>query len=180
MKKQSQHKVELVFKAHYKEFCLLSYSYTKSWAQAQDIVQDVFVKILTNSKLEEILILKHYLKRSVINASLNYVTRSQNLTSLDETIFLVQETEPENATDPNLNLKLNEAISHLPEQSRKVFELCALDGHKYKSAAKSLGISENTVKSHMKKAYKILRVKLGNAYFITLVFIIYLFLSLNN
>ena len=73
---------------------------------------------------------------------------------------------------PNEDLgpKLRSAIDKLPGQCKTVFELCALDGKKYQTAANSLGISVNTVKTQMKKAYRTLRYDLRNVHEIMLFF----------
>ena len=62
-------------------------------------------------------------------------------------------------------LHLQKAISVLPEPSKKVFKLCVLEGQKYKVAADTLGISVNTVKYHVKKAYKTLRKEMQGTFF---------------
>ena len=59
---------------------------------------------------------------------------------------------------------LHESINNLPIGCKSILELYAFDGHKYKSAANHLGISMNTVKTQIKKAYKILRHDLKNDY----------------
>jgi RNA polymerase sigma-70 factor (ECF subfamily) len=66
---------------------------------------------------------------------------------------------------------LQQSINNLPLGCKNVFELCALDGYKYSSAADHLGISVNTVKTQMKKAYKILRHDLKNYYLLILLFL---------
>ena len=70
----------------------------------------------------------------------------------------IEETEIE---DRQLGQKLQQALDKLPQQCKNVFELCAIDGQKYDYAANHLGISKNTVKTQMKKAYKILRGNLA-------------------
>ena len=56
-------------------------------------------------------------------------------------------------------------LESLPAQNRKVFELCVMEGIKYEGAAEIMGITVNTVKYHLKKSFKILRLNLRNIHF---------------
>lgn len=69
-------------------------------------------------------------------------------------LTLEEKVETENI---ELNLKLHQAMDKLPPKCKNVFELSVIDVLKYNSAADSLGISVNTVKTQMKKLYRILR-----------------------
>ena len=173
MEENLQKNIEIVFRKHYREFCLLSYSYVSCADLAQDIVQDIFVKILVDKKVSEISNLNGYIWQSVKYASIKNVKRSKKFTPIHENtlVFTLPEDKEERLTT-SLKPKLQSAMDKLPAHCKKVFELCVLDGQKYQVAANSLGISVNTVKTHMKKAYKILRYDLRNVHDIILFFVI--------
>ncbi len=61
-------------------------------------------------------------------------------------------------------LRLQKVVESLPSSSKKVFKLCVLEGQKYQNAADTLGISVNTVKYHVKRAYKTLRIEMEDIY----------------
>ncbi len=170
MKENLQKNIEIVFKKYFREFCLLSYSYVSCPDLAQDIVQDIFVKILMNEEAAEITNLKGYIWKSVKYASLKQITRSKKLIPIHENTPVFTLPEEAERIDVDLGPKLQSAIDKLPGQCKTVFELCALDGQKYRTAASSLGIFVNTVKAQMKKAYRILRYDLRNVYEIVLFF----------
>jgi len=170
MKENLQKNIGIVFKKHFREFCLLSYSYVSCPDLAQDIVQNIFVKILTNEEAAEISNLKGYIWKSVKYSSLKQIKRSRKLTPIHENTPVFTLPEEAERIDVDLGPKLRSAIDKLPGQCKTVFELCALDGQKYRTAANSLGISVNTVKTQMKKAYRILRYDLRNVYEIVLFF----------
>ncbi len=48
----------------------MSYYYLKDFNEAEDIVQDIFVKIIEQKKVQELRNVKSYLKTAVHNASL--------------------------------------------------------------------------------------------------------------
>lgn len=160
--------IESVFKEHYREFCLLSFSYVACMEQAQDIVQDVFVKLLLKSEVLNTVNLKAYVWKSVRNNSLKQKVRTQKRVSLEEIRTVV--VDDDKVRDKEFDNKLWNAMDKLPPKCRNVFELCALDGQKYDAAADSLDVSVNTVKTQMKKAYRILRHILADVYLILLLF----------
>ncbi|PXX23720.1 RNA polymerase sigma factor [Arenibacter sp. ARW7G5Y1] len=156
-RKSRQSEIERIFKEHYREFCLLSYCYVSCMDQAQDIVQDVFLAILTRKDTSEMLNFKGYIWISVKNASIKSLERSIKMKPILKDVLALpylEETEIENR---QLGQKLQQALDKLPHQCKNVFELCVIDGQKYDYAANHLGISKNTVKTHVKKAYKVLR-----------------------
>lgn len=57
--------------------------------------------------------------------------------------------------------QIKEVLQTLPLQCRTVFTKSCLDGKKYKEIADELGISVNTVKSHVMKAYRDIRARVG-------------------
>ena len=158
--------IEVVFEKHYHEFCLLSYSYTGCQSKAQDIVQDVFVKILLKEDSVKIVNLKAYIWISVKNTSLKGLRNSGKTESLDKLESLMEE---ESEVNDELDSRLRSAMDKLPPKCRSVFELCVVEGYRYATAADSLGISINTVKTQMNKAYKILRSDLADIYIVLLI-----------
>ena len=57
--------------------------------------------------------------------------------------------------------RLDEKLLELPEQQRKVLMRCVVDGKKYKEVAEELGITLNTVKTHLTRALAFLRGELS-------------------
>ena len=57
--------------------------------------------------------------------------------------------------------QIKKVLQELPTQCRVVFTMSCLEGKKYKDIANELGISVNTVKSHVMKAYKDIRARVG-------------------
>ncbi len=160
-----KHQIESMFLKHYKEWCLLSYSYLENISEAEDMVQDVFVKVLNRKTKTEILDLKNYISTAVRNTSLKKIQRSKKLETIKEYSLAALEPSHEEFLIKLENTShLEDALNVLPKQTKKVFEICVLEGVKYQSAADTLGISINTVKFHLKKAYKILRITLRNVY----------------
>lgn len=171
MKQKELIEIEHLFKEHYRFYRLLSYSYVEHWGVAEDIVQDVFVKILDKTDSSKILNLNAYVQRAVKNNSIKYISRTKKLESIDEISLEIPNPEELQSEEGQTTALLQESIKNLPLRCKSVFELCALDGYKYKTAADHLGVSVNTVKTQMKRAYKILRHDLKNYILLLLFFL---------
>ena len=63
--------------------------------------------------------------------------------------------------DRELITLVRQALSQLSEQQRKIVELHVMEGKKNLEIADLLNLSENTVRTHLKRAYKILRENLS-------------------
>ena len=133
--------------------------------KVEDVVQDACIKTLKRKKTSEIKDLKNYISVAVRNLSLKKLQSAKKRKEFQEDKmqsaelsredFLIQEENKE---------RLQQAVNVLPNKSKRVFELCVLECIKYKNAAEVLDISINTVKFHLKKSFKILRLELQDAF----------------
>jgi len=155
---------ESYYKEHYKTFFLASYNYVKSSTVAQEIVNDVFLKIWEDA--EKISIessLKSYIYRAIINRSINALNKqkreSQNQKELAQ--LQTESYELRQMETNELKVQLYKAIEALPDQCKKVFLMSRMDGLKQQEIAEKLGISIKTVKNHITHALKQLRKSAG-------------------
>jgi RNA polymerase sigma-70 factor (family 1) len=135
---------------------------TESGELAEEIVQDVFLKIwLNRDKLPQVDRFGDYLF---------IIARNQSFTAMKRMIRrqgilrdICKGAEPaDNATDADILYKdyqsvLQEAISRLPPRQNEVYKLCRQDGLNKEEAARILGISPHTVKIHLKEALRAVR-----------------------
>lgn len=148
---------ESYYKDHYKELFIASYKYVKESALAEEIVNDVFLKIWEDAeKINIETSLKAYLYRAIINRSINALNKQKReslqqkeLAGLQEDRYDVKEMEVN-----ELKVRLYKAIDELPEQCRKVFMMSRFEGRKQQEIADHLGISIKTVKNHITHALK--------------------------
>jgi RNA polymerase sigma-70 factor (ECF subfamily) len=147
---------------NFRKLILVSDRYVRSTSIAEEIVQNIFLKIWEDKEsLADIGSIKSYLYRSVVNASLNHVNREKNLEKHHLKIAeKLTAEEIEDLDDQNeLIVLLYKEIELLPEKCRQVFKLSRLEGVKYKEIALQLSISEKTVENHMGHALKVLRFR---------------------
>ena len=144
-----------IFYAHHQELGAYILKLTKSNIHAEEIVQDVFVKIWTKREnLNQINDFNSYLFIMARNHAYN-VLRNEARTS-----NLHTELDPEQLTDhhedPSSHLELEkyyvlieQAIALLPPQQQKAYLLSRKDGLKHEQIAENMQLSRETVKRHI-------------------------------
>ncbi|WP_461532182.1 RNA polymerase sigma factor [Sinomicrobium sp.] len=149
-----------IFEAFYDDLVCYIYSLCNNRAKAEDIVQNVFVKLWEQHDTIAVhTSLKNYLFRASHNLFINSLRRNRNTVFLSDHLylesFLAEETEGKEAL-PNRET-LQQAIDTLPERCREIFVLHKIKGMKYSQIAQKLNISIKTVENQMSKAYQKLR-----------------------
>lgn len=171
MKNKIHTELEKIFFDHYEEWCMVAYTYLKNKEESEEVVQDVCVKVLLRDSGSEIFNLKAYILTAVKNNSLQKVKHLRKFTKLSETETFASPSCEEKIISLEKKLSLQKAIASLPEPSKKVFNLCVVEGEKYQNVADTLGISVNTVKYHIKKSYKLLRNRVQQLQYLVLIFV---------
>ncbi|HTI09049.1 MAG TPA: RNA polymerase sigma-70 factor [Puia sp.] len=148
---------ENYYKTHYKAFFLAAFTYLKDAGIAEEIVNDVFVKVWEDSDTIQIeSSLRAYIYRAVINRSLNQLDKSRKTREQQKEYS----RRPEGSFDSRaieeneLKIRLYQAIDQLPEQCQKVFRMSRFEQLKQQEIANRLNISIKTVKNHITHALK--------------------------
>lgn len=122
--------------------------------------------------------LESYLYRSLHNTCLNHLRNEQRKQEKLLHMTIEKDSSPTLTTELEDKEReynqLYQALHKLPEQCKQVFTLCCLQDMKYQEAADYLGISINTVRTQMGRAYKILRNSLDSKSFLNLLFLRFL------
>ena len=149
----------------------------KNEAEADDIVQEVFVKIWeSRHKLGDYKLLNAYIFTIAYNNSIDLIRKRINNTKYLEHL---KNSAGTNVT-PNiisqiefndLNIQVEKLIANLPERQKQVYLLHREEGLTYPEIAEKLGISKNTVENHMVKALKYLRENMDNSLLINMLFV---------
>lgn len=147
----------------FQRLLLASDKYVKDAFIAEEVVQNVFLKIWENPEnLEEVKSIGSYLYKSVINASINHVNRQKNIAQHHQKIAadFTEEYLIDLDEENELIVLLHQEINKLPPQCQKIFKLNRFERLKYKEIALMLDISERTVENHIGTALKTLRKSL--------------------
>lgn len=160
LRKTKEHEeMELLFKEHYAFLCLIAFGIVKDKDSAKDIVQDFFASYWQKRKKTHITTsFKSYAIGAVKNLSLISLKKASREKSIIKNLII--EEEYDNGHDGHLTEKTGEIqklLNQLPESRRKIFVSAILHGQSYSEIASNHGISINTVKTQMKRAYAFLR-----------------------
>jgi len=132
----------------------ISYRYTKSSADAEDILQDGFLKVFHS--------LHHYrnegelgawIRRIMVNTALNYLKRNKRYSS--ELSYEEDNLHPVSTENPLITLQskeLADLIRQLPTGCQTIFNLHAVEGYTHVEIGVMLGIHEGTSRSQYARA----------------------------
>lgn len=158
--------MEAVYGQLKSSFFGLAYRYTYNAAAAEDILQDVFVKIFTHIKeLDADDAFVGWAYRIAVNTSLSYVRSKKTILSktvpFDETDLIMSQSD-NTKHEKMLHKPLEEAIRSLSSKLKSVFMLHDVQGFKHEEIAQILGCSVGTSKSQLFKARMKIRKQLLN------------------
>ena len=133
---------------------------TESEADAEEIVQDVFVKLWSRRKsIASIESLDDYIfimaRNYTFNALKRVVRQKQNLLHAAKELSVA--TPEIILEDKDFQRVLNDAVDKLPPQQQTVYKLIKNNGLTKIEVAEKLGISPNTVKTHYDTAIRQVR-----------------------
>ena len=136
---------------------VLCLRYTKSTQEAEDVLQESFIKVFDKIKdFKRESSLGYWIKRIVVNTALNSQRGKLYL-------FPMVDVNDTNLSEKEVNLsniqfqELIDLIQTLPAGCQAVFNLYAIEGYKHHEIATMLDISEGTSKSQYARARQLLR-----------------------
>lgn len=149
-----------LFIKHNKELKRFALQRADNQYDAEDIVQDAFIKLASRRKHEPITNPRAFLFKTVQNLSLNAIRHSprqplyKDSTSFDT---LTPSLEQEISALQDI-AEISRQLSYLPKKSKTIFLMHRLDTKTYLEIGDELGISKNAVKKHIVKTLKKLNV----------------------
>jgi len=162
------------FDKYYQGLCVYAYRILKSNSEAEDLVQDFFVRILENRATISIeTSVKSYFIRSVHNRCLDNLAHQK--VKINHALFRLKMMSEDDLQeypllDSELTNQIERAIQSLPDVIRETFMLNRFEGLSYQQIANQENISVKTVEYRISKALTILRKDLGD-YLLLLLFV---------
>jgi RNA polymerase sigma-70 factor (ECF subfamily) len=168
---------EQIFRQYHQQLCRYAFTILKDAEAAEEMVQDVFLKIWERKENLEITVsIKSYLYRAVHNSCLNLSDKKKKEVRMDEAPLKIvhpSANPAENIQTRELEKAIAAGLNQLPAECRKVFEMSRFGEMKYREIADALGISVKTVENQMGKALRIMRAQLAEYLPVLFPFIVY-------
>ena len=134
----------------------------KSESEAQEILQDVFLKIWSNRHSIDVeKSFRSYLFKIAENKVYDFFRKAARDKKKELALLGVASSEympVEDIMSSDAKIAtLEKAIESLSPQRQQIFRLCKLEGKTYKEVSEMLGISASTISDHIVKATKSIR-----------------------
>ncbi|MGV3762258.1 RNA polymerase sigma-70 factor [Parapedobacter sp.] len=158
---------ERCYKAYYGMLCMIAYEYTRDEMQAEEMVGNTFLALWEKREsLHVTTSVKSYLIKSTQNTCLQHLRKRKLETQRLGDDFVLTHIPWSNdyplgrLFEKELSDIIEKAVESLPPQCRRAFLLSRVEQLSYVQIAETMQISENTVKTQLKKALSRLRYAL--------------------
>ena len=167
-----------IYESHSKSLYRFAFSYLKDSFEAEEIVQDVFLKVWEKrEEVDEQKSFTSYLYRITVNKVFNELKHrvvkkkyEQRALQFDQ---ITNETPESSIQFQELNTKLEKLLTELPEQQRNIFILSRVKGQSNAEIAQAMSLSIRTIENQIYRASKFIRLQLKDDYPLTILLIVF-------
>ena len=157
--------IETLMREYGNDVLRTAYSYVKDKFAAEDIFQEVFIKVFKNlDSFRDESSIKTWLIRITINTATDHIKSAYNQKVVPMMEFkedmLTSEDDFEEIENRDRDRVVKESVMSLPESYREVLLCVYYHDMSVADTAKSLDIAEGTVKSRLSRAREMLKNKL--------------------
>ncbi|MGO4770731.1 RNA polymerase sigma factor [Flavobacterium sp. W22_SRS_FK3] len=150
--------------SYHHKLCVYANSLVKNIYSAEDIVQNVFIKVWEQrARLKSDHAIKSFLYKLVYNEFIDLYRKNQSLFSLEKTYHDALNSvvlEDDHESFQRILKVVNKEIESLPPKCKEVFILSKREGLSNIEIAEHLDVSIKTVEAQITKAFSILRSSL--------------------
>lgn len=151
----------MLFERYFTSLTLYATKILNDQEAATDVVQNLFVQLYEERENLKIQNVKSFLFQATQNRCLNEL-KHKKIEHIYSEHTLNTSTEENNETEELIEAaeteaRIAEAISQLPDQCRRIFEMSRIEGLKNDEIATMLNLSKRTVETQISKALKNLR-----------------------
>lgn len=174
--KDREEQVKQIYDEYYQRLCFYAAKYIHDYDAAEDIVQEVFVKLWENKlNFENSYALSAYLYPAVYHLCINYlhlndIHKQHHQRILEESTVSEEINYLNDRIEDEVLWEVFKAIENLPDECQKVFRLSYEEGKSITEVAEILNISTHTVKSQRTRAKKLLQEKLKGLYTLVILY----------
>jgi RNA polymerase sigma-70 factor (family 1) len=160
---------EQVFTCYYSTLRTTAFLLIEDEQEAEDLVQQLFEDIWTKELYKNVDVsVKAYLYTAVRNKCFNFLEKrkmtEKHLNIYAESLPPILMEDTSHHDEHDLPVHMRNALDELPPQRKVAFKLVYMEERSYKDAADQMGISVNSLKTHLKMGVRFLRDTIGKAY----------------
>lgn len=154
---ETKERLEQIFRDYYQLIYRVAFSQVKNHADAEDITQEVFLKIIRHDmRYQSMEHERAWIVRVTVNLCRDLLKSKWHKTSVSmEEISEAQRGSCENFTEIQDDMMW--AVLQLPEKYRNCLYLFYYEDYSIKEIAQSLEMPENTVKTNLKRGRQALK-----------------------
>jgi RNA polymerase sigma-70 factor (ECF subfamily) len=163
----NDHELERLYDAHASGLFHYLVSFTKTEADARDLLQELFIKVARGAPPEAVQSEKAWLFRLAHNLAVDWLRRRKVRWDTEERLLRELAGSQQLAHDPDARALAEHfaaAMLTLPEEQRTVMQLKLWDGLTFEEIAEAQGIPLNTAASRHRYALEKLRTLLRPLY----------------
>lgn len=162
LKKGSFEAFDKLYSLYKRKLYSFAFGYLKSREEAEDIMQEVFIKVWMNREaIDESRSFNAYLFTISKNSILNYFRKKSNehtyIDDIKKITNLTHNETSENMEYDDLRLKANRIIDKLKPRQKEIYILSKEKGLSNAEIAERLGISKKSVENQLSISLKFLR-----------------------
>jgi RNA polymerase sigma-70 factor (ECF subfamily) len=164
VKKSDRLAFSILFTRYYSDLVRFSISLIHDKPGAEEIVQDLFVRIWENREELSVTSVKSYLLKAVHNGSIDWLRHESIKNSyvgliLEHPVLLKNDLE-DYLLFSELEIEIQEALTKVPEECAEVFIKSRFEALNHQEIANMMGISVRTVEDRIRRTIKQLRIQL--------------------
>ena len=154
-KRDMQRKLYDKYVCKMKAVCL---RYTKTSFEAEDVLQEGFVKVFSNiQNFKNDCPIEFWIRKIMVNTALKQLRQKMHVSSVAEIEQIEKQPEDEFIFANYAYEELLDMVRQLAPRYQLIFNLYAIEGYTHKEIAAQLDISEGTSKSQYSRARAILK-----------------------
>jgi RNA polymerase sigma-70 factor (family 1) len=133
--------------------------------EAEDIVAETFIKLWARyAHFESLLSIRAFIYITTRNACLDYINLSHKKDNRNKELFYLSSDDEQPIIHSMIKAEIlgeiYREIEALPQECKKVFKLCYLEGLRNQEIADLLKLSIHTVKNQKARAIRLIRIRL--------------------
>lgn len=146
-----------LYKLYYSKMMNVCYRYAKNSDDAQDLLQDGFVKVFSHLKSYDFKgSFEGWIRKIMVNTAIDFYRKNKGIYFVeDDNNFILETVRIESADSIYSNFGVDEIMHSIQQLSpvyKTVFNMYVIDGYSHKEISEQLNISEGTSKSNLSKA----------------------------